>query len=343
MEPMMKVLWHLVRFLVPIILAVPAVFMVLLLVWQNRGSQQVLTAAMAPLTLACGYYLSRWFLPRYEKWVIAGLAALVAVIGVLAFAPAVHYKRVLNATFVMQRGDNRPVPLAQVRPSVPVTVVLADAPREVWSTDKSGGGIRVYHHLLQRAILEALRLPALAWDASVEHYRTSTGPGYTFPINNGTPLPLEQIKREFAKNRFIGAPFDKFAHRPGAAPPDTVITGTVPDEDGGHHVGLIRLQNPFYELKIETRYLEGSLILRGRYALLTGGQDEDPRYASVDYMVRVTGTGASRFRYHPEMQKYISWIETVIDGLARYFDEEERFRPFIQDQTFRHIVKGGPR
>jgi hypothetical protein len=330
------------RGVVLVVAIVLVVVLALAFAWGNRGSDKIATAVLAPLVLALGYYLSRWFLPGSEKWVTACVAALVALVGVLAFTPPFDFKRVMRASFIMRLDTREPIfLLGLMAHQVPVTVTAQGAPKGIWKAEKDNG-IRLYHHFLQRAILEALLRPELAWGTEVERYSNW---GLTFQMKPGATIPGSYLTREFGANRFIAAPFLTYAGDGPAltVPAGTTLSGKVPDEKAsGNETGRIRLENRFYTLTIETRFLSSTNGLYGRYAYLTAGKDHDPRLAAIDYMVRVTGTGSRLFAHHPEMPRYTAWMQTIADGLARTFDNEEGWKVFMDHETVRHIL-GVPR
>src|SRR5438105_964046 len=166
-------------------LAVLTIF-ALALAWENRASEKVWTAVLAPVVLAAGYVLSRWFLPGAESWVTAWLGALVAFAGILAFTPPLQYTRVMMAMFLMRTADRQPVswPRALMPPQLPVMIAMHNAPPHIWTADNDRG-VRVYHHLLQRAILEALRTADVVWGAEGESFANWGG---RFQIAKGTTI-----------------------------------------------------------------------------------------------------------------------------------------------------------
>ncbi len=270
------------------------------LAWQNRGSEKAVTAILAPLVLVAGYYLSRWFVPGSETFVTAGLVALVALVGVIAFTPPASFKRVMGATFLMAAVDRRPVFLPQILPGFPfqrsLTLAMQKAPDNIWSADNDGGA-HVYHHLLQRAILEMLLTPKFWWGTESERYVTSTAQIEMWKPrkNAGVAISAAQITREFAANQFIAAPL-MLQPPPGpalVAPKGTILSGKVPDERvAGNETGVVRLRSRFFELTIETRFSDSGRGVQGRYALMIAGKDRDPRFDYVNYMIRVARSGS---------------------------------------------------
>jgi hypothetical protein len=317
----------------------------LALAWENRESEKVWTAVVAPAVLLIGYFLSRSFLPGAERWVTAWLGALVAIVGVIFFTTPFHHTRVMTAVFLMRTADGQPVflPRALMPSQLPVLMAMQNAPPKIWTAahDRSG---RIYHHLLQRAILEALLMSEMMWGAEGDRFASLAG---RFQVRKGATIPFERIVQEFAGNLFIAAPFRHTPKGGLTVPPSTTISGKVPDESG--MLGHIRLRShlyglPFSELTIETMFSYWRLGLHGRYALITTGQDEGPRiFASVNYTVRVTASGSRFFPHHPEMPKYTAWMQAVADGLARIFDDEERWRGLMENQTVRHVILGNQR
>jgi hypothetical protein len=212
-----------------------------------------------------------------------------------------------------------------------------NASPNVWAAGNDGG-VRVYHHLLQRAILEALLMPEVGWGTKVELFAHF---GSTFEMKKGETISGDQITHEFARNIFIVTPFLAL-HAEGAAltvPPGTRISGTVPDDKvAANRTGQIRLSSRFFDLTIETRMLMRRAVLGGRYALLTGRSWEDPRYGDASYAIRVTATASRVYAHHPEMPKYLAWMQTITDYLARAFDEEERWKVIMENHTLRHTL-----
>jgi hypothetical protein len=321
-----------VAVVVVIAIAIPYIWWI----WENRGSDKFLAAAVTVIAVPIAYSLAdrlphEWMRKALTPFVLAVGATVVAFF----FTEPAESNRVLQARFLMNGLDMTPVEMTGILPNpLEASVLIPALARDKWSAD-GDGGMTVYHHLLQRAILQTL-VQNPEW--ATERYRTNSGFGASyerFQIRSGeqtAEIPVDEIKAIFSQNRFIAAPF------PGNAlhvPAGMKLAGSVASAD---RAGIIALANRYFELNIETRTRSSERFLLGPYARLsTGGATQDPRYWSVTYEVLVKGKARSPRRHNPEIPKLIDWTQRITDRLAGTFDEQERWKVAMQQLTLRHF------
>ena len=306
---------------------------------QNRASEKLLAAAAGVFLLPALYWFAERFLPVWvQKSITPMVAAFGALIAVFLFTAPFQSRRAIGTAFLIDATDIGPVrfsgPLEGVMPiQLDTSVLIPTLPREKWKADNDGG-LLVYHHLLQRGILQNL-VSRADWATEVDRVGSPQGGIYErFQVRMTEPqISTNTINSAFAANRFISAPF----HRQHGlfVPPATTLTAVVP---GPGLVGVIQLENPLIKLRIETHMVSASTVLYGRYARLTTGTNTNPCCGLVQYTIIVTGQGSWLRRHHPDMPKYAQWVQRITDRITESFDEEERWKVAIQQLTLRHLA-----
>src|SRR2546425_2027422 len=273
---------------------VAMVALALVLLYENSTSKDMWTAVQTLLVVIAGTYLARGVRPTLSGLMVPTLTALAAVTTILIFTPTVDKAHSVGTMFLMDTSTRKPV-FIRLMPFQAEVEGIADAvPGHAWKVDNDGG-ILVYHHLLQRAILQYL---VRQQSRRAGHTTTSTcgWPPEIWQEKGASTATIDgdEIKRIFAANRFITAGF--FPHPELVVRKGTRLLGVVPTSEPGHEAGVIELKNPWFDLKIETGFRANIRGIQGNYALLlTGGSARtDPCYSAVAYDISVSGRSQQR-------------------------------------------------
>jgi hypothetical protein len=220
--------------------------------------------------------------------------------------------------------------------------VIGVLPKDAWKADNASG-ILVYHHLLQRAILQYLVFQQSRRAGKMTTSACGREPEIWQERHVSTSvIAADDIKRTFAANRFILAAFFP-PQIELVVPKGTRLLGDVPSNEPGHELGVIELKNYYFDLKIETGFGQSMRGIQGNYARLTsGGADrEDSRFSSLSYGIRVMGKGSPLnrlFPFHADTTTYGDWVQQITKDLTCIFDERERWKFMVDELNFRHLI-----
>jgi len=287
------------------------------IVWMNRASEKIISAVL-PISAAA----------------LIGIFMAVFVFG---GHPATSTR--FPAMFIFKSPENLPVsmPFRHFQPSLILVPLLAKKdPDMVKDNDQ---GATLYHHLLQKAIIDTLAMRyGSNWKAQITRFDTSTGSvTQSGPADNASG-PTKKITRDEMQNLLSS---NKFARlQMGivpelALPPGTTVVVLPPHDDKRlGQVGSIILDNDFIRLSIQTR-LSSWGFLFGGYRLLLGQENDtntDLREATFEINIKHE---YKRLRTgHPEMPQYKAWAEQLTDEIQSEFDEERIWAKTKEDYAF---------
>ena len=302
------------------------------LVWMNRASEKILTAVI-PIA-------------------VAALAGVFIAVFVFGGEPPVNV--VFPASFQYRIENKSPFNLPQVlmgrrfTQSLFAPAMLYKVHPEFFNDPADPNGATLYHHLLQRAIIDWMGMYyRAAWQAEILQFDLPYGREGRFgpaqEISEGSKiLSTEEIARLLQGNKFS----DIHAGIPPqiALPPNTELRISPPQSRAGAlETGEILLENEFCSLSIKT---ESSSWFRGigTYRQLAGMTDEENnRLGTSNYIVRIK-VRFNRLRSgHPKMALYKAWAIQLADELEKQFDEQVIWSKTKEDFIFwKQIEHFGP-
>lgn len=194
-------------------------------------------------------------------------------------------------------------------------------------TDPFAGTL--YHHLLQRAIVEWLeeKYPK-TWEADVFPMTLGETSGYMFQSKQvpSRVFSTDELTKKMADNRFsdITGPFGAIEGFGLAVPKGTELKVSTPHRDQAiGEVSELQLHNSFCTISVETRQ-SMSMSGAGSYKMILG-LDQDQAQDSIktdQYIVIISATFNRFLTGHPEMPKYRKWASDIACGLEDQFDEK---------------------
>ena len=300
------------------------------IVWMNRASEKIVTAVI-PIAVAAlvGIYLAVFVFgglpPISEKFPSSHMYRIKDKIPASAGLPRVlWWRRFTSSLFA-------PAQLARSHP-------------ERFNDQNDENGATLYHHLLQKAIIDWMGMRYRAtWEIEILNLDLPTAVVQQFqPAVDATEpsvtLSTEQIDKLLQGNIFAG--IHTGIPPKLALPPGTQLKIRAPHrEKAGWELGEIILKNNFCNLSIQTRYSSWQRGV-GSYKRLAGLSDEDDQLlATATYIVTINTT-FSRFRSgHPDMPKYESWARQMANELRKQFDEEIIWLRTKEDYLFTQQVR----
>jgi len=218
---------------------------------------------------------------------------------------------------------------------------LFKAHPEFFSNPADSEGQSLYHHLLQRAIIDWMGLTySGTWQVEMLQFDLPIGREGRFePIQGASEkseiLSTEQIEKLLDGNRFANI----HAGIPPriALPPGTRIKITPPQTKTGLETGEILLENEFCSISIKTQF---SSWFRGvgAYKRLAGITDEESdKLATANYVVRINVRFDRLRSNHPKMAMYKTWASELSEGLRRQFDEQVIWSKTKEDFIFSQL------
>ncbi len=288
--------------------AVAAIF-VIWLAWTNRASEKVITAIIA-----------------------AAVALIGAPVAVLLFGDAQPVSEVFPVAFLYEFDSKLPANLPwsisnrRFLASPLAAAELYKQTPESFNDENDKLGIDLYHHLLQRSLVDWLARTG-GWQTETLRFELPFGREERIgPVQDSSGPSLtvtkEQIQGLLKGNKFaaISVPVGGDSMR---LPPNTTLHITPPSQTRTRGVvGEILLENNFCRIEIQT---EGSSWLRslGAYRFLVRmSLEESRKFATSTYVVRITAIFSRLRAGHPDMPKYRRWVKQVADGIRDQFDEQ---------------------
>ncbi len=264
------------------------------LVFINRASEKILTAVF-PI-------------------VVAAIAAIFITVFVISGEPVAT--AVFPSSFIYQKASKMPADLPGViadrrfLPSFFAPVTLHKDHPEFFNDPADENGAILYHHFLQRAIVDWM--------------------GFYYAASQKSKiLSTAEIAELLKGNKF--ADIHANVSRQIALPSDTEVNIRPPQQGSS---GEIHLKNTFCSISIKTEFYFWSAGA-GAYKALGGFTDEDnARLGTATYLVRIKSE-FNRWRSgHPEMALYKAWASKLTEGLRTAFDEQAHWSKAKEDVVF---------
>ena len=276
--------------------------------WMNRNSEKIVSAVI-PISVG----------------------ALVGIfMAVFVFGGTTPTSKEFPVTLFFEAPANTPVSL----PFRPIAPALFHVPEliktEPDALKNSDAAMLLYHHLLQRAIIDNLALRyGHAWRVKINRFETSMGNEMTAQPSDGQELDGRKISGEelqaiLGSNRFgrlSNAQLVKLT-----LPPGTDLRLQPPEISNGSEESSIVMDNPFVRLTLRTRRTSWG-VLFGDYRFLLGEpNDTNTNLRQISFIVSAK-TEFKRLRTgHPDMPKYRAWAHQVVDEIQNEFDEQAIWR-----------------
>lgn len=219
---------------------------------------------------------------------------------------------------------------------------------EYFSDPADSAGDSLYHHWLQRAIVDWLsERYGNSWQVESTFFELPTGGhGQWGPtdaeIKPGKVYSDKDIEAVLNGNKFSSVHSDMA--RQLSVPPNTDFSVEPPHADPKQgQIGKIRLKNKFCEISITTQQ---SSFLRGmgELASLAGlSEEESNRFGTATYRVRISISYSRFLAGHPDMAMYSEWTNGIADGIQKQFDEQIIWSNIKSDYMFhKQVEKLGP-
>jgi hypothetical protein len=287
------------------------------LVWMNRGSEKIISAVI-PISVAA----------------LLGVFLTVFVFGgepteTVEFPTMLAYRA----------ADNIPVILPFRPPNQTPFLVpeLEQSSPELLKDDANG--MVVYHHLLQRSIIETLALRyGQSWDTKILRFETSTGNEMTWgasenSVNSKTLIPWAEIEQNLGGNRFAHARtiFDQGL----VLPPDTTLAIQPPRTDQKFgDISSITIDNPFLRLTIQTRASQWGPLSGGYRAMLGVPKRSVTDLRQANYIISIRKEIKRLRTGHPDMPRYKSWAQQITQELQLEYDEQRIWAKAKEEYLF---------
>jgi hypothetical protein len=296
------------------------------LVWMNRASEKILSAVI-PVA-------------------VAGLAGIIIAVFVFGGEPAIT--AVFPSSFQYRLPSKMPLNLPLVLMSrrfsqslfAPAQLFIVHP--EFFSDPADANGESLYHHLLQRAIIDWMGMTyAGTWQVEVLQFDLPIGREGRFQAIEGASeksekLSTEQIEKLLKGNKFASI----HAGIPPriALPPGTKLTITPPQaKTSFFETGEIFLQNKFCSISIKTQASSWFAGI-GSYKRLAGITDEEnAKLATSNYIVRINVRFDRLRSNHPQMALYRTWASELSEGLKGQFDEQVIWSKTKEDFIFSQL------
>lgn len=286
-------------------------------VWMNRASEKIITAVL-PISAAA----------------LIGIFMAVFVFGGQT-ATTIQFP----AMFIFESPENLPVsiPFRPTQMSLWLVPLLKKNNPELMKDDDQG--TTLYHHLLQKAIVETLAFRyGSTWKANIIRYDVSTGKSEQYGAAEDASGPSEKISREqlehlMTENRFarVSTPMVQELN----LPPGTSIKVSAPHFDPKlGQVSSIILDNDFIRITIETRASNWGVLFGGYRLIMGQANDTNTNLRQASYDVKIRREYKRLRTGHPEMPAYTAWADQVTEELQREFDEQRIWAKSKEDYIF---------
>ncbi len=295
-------------------------------VWMNRASEKILSAVI-PVA-------------------VAALAGLYIAVFVFGGEPATT--TVFPSSFQYRLSSKMPLNLPMVlmnrrfRQTLFAPAMLFKVHPEFFGNPADAEGQSLYHHLLQRTIIDWMGLTYRGtWQVEMLQFDLPVGHEGRFePIQGASEeseiLSTEQIEKLLKGNRFA----DTHAGIPPqiALPPGTKLKITPPQTRTGFlEAGEILLENEFCSISIKTQASSWFAGI-GSYKQLAGiTEEENGKLATANYIVRINVRFDRLRSNHPKMAAYKTWASELSEGLRRQFDEQVIWSKTKEDFIFSQL------
>jgi hypothetical protein len=274
-------------------------------VWQNRGSEKVVTTAGL------------------------GLVGLIgALVAVIVFGAQPPLRKVFSSTYLIKLSNQQPHPLMGTSPRFTYGIYeiqqLTKVHPELFTNLENLPRSTLYHHLLQKNLVDwiAARYPG-SWEieiAPIGLMGEMTEPARP-PDESQTRVTPAQLEEKLSGN-FFSNMLGPLQNTSFSLPPHTMLQVFTPSMKDGLEVGEIELRNPFCMLRVTTRnvtWFRGAGIYKQVLHLSDG---ENSSLATSVYTVRTEVNFSRTLNGNPDMPRYVRWATSISEGLQDQFDEQ---------------------
>jgi hypothetical protein len=240
--------------------------------------------------------------------------------------------------FIFKSPGNLPVqiPFRPLMNSLFLIPQLAKSHPELLRDDTDGA--IVYHHFLQKAIIETLAFRYRnSWQTKILRFDTSTGREMlASPIDAASPgrkLSPKEIEQAQTGNKF--AEVNTVFGTELTLPPETTVRMQPPHVDPRvGEISSIVLDNPFIRVTIQTRQSEFGVLFGGFRLMLGLPNDTNTDLRQANFVITVRKEFKSLRTGHPDMQKYKAWADQLTGELQNEFDEQRIWAKAKEDYLF---------
>jgi hypothetical protein len=321
------------------------------LVYVNRSSEKVVSViSVAVIAVVTPLFMSRLKIGS-EKVLGATLAAVLTVwLSVLVFGGGEPITEEFPACFFYRSQNKMPADLSVLmwpggRFTSPLfyPAQLYRVHPERFNDASDPYGRILYHHLLQKAILEWLHwVYGSSWQPEVTRWDMPLSGNESYSALPGTVGQSEffsanKIESTMGGNWF--AAIHSGYPEEIAFPKATTVTVTPPSHNAEYgESAKIVVRNSFCTLSIDTR---SSFTVSGisEYSLLAGlSPAQDVQYMTSTYVVEAKAQFSRLRGGDPDMPRYVAWAKQLIDELKGRFDERLIWRRTWEDYVVRNQV-----
>jgi hypothetical protein len=321
-EPSMN--WKIVLFFSVYVIAAILIAVAFCLVVMNRASEKVVTTALPIMVVGpIGVILSIWFLGAQEARVT----------------------ETFPTVFMYQRDSKLPANLPwfllarRFYWALSVPAELFKQHPEARADPADPNGWLLYHHLLQRALLDWLgQTYRGTWQVEILSFETPMARQKTIQPAEPTPEPhVVSIDSVLVGNKFAGIRTEISPQI--AVPPDASLTVVPPHFDQKTGVtSEIRIQNKFCTLSIETQEMSMMPGI-GVYGAMAGLSDaENASLTTAAYVIRFKAEFCRWRSGDPEMPKYRQWAKQMATELKAQFDEQAMYQAAKDDYPLLKVI-----
>lgn len=286
-------------------------------VWMNRASEKIISAVL-PISAAA----------------LIGIFMAVFVFGgqsttIVQFPAMFIFKSPENISVAM--------PFRPVQPSLFLVPLLAKTNPDLMKDDDNGATL--YHHLLQKAMIDSLILRySSSWKAKIIRFDTSTGSMTQFGAADDASGPSKKITKDELETLFAGNRFAKLNMSLGSEltlPPGTRVNIEPPHRDQRlGQVSSIVFDNDFVRVIIETRLSNWGVLFGGYRLLLGHANDTNTDLRQVTFDITIKHEYKRLRTGHPEMPQYKAWADQLTEEVQREFDEQRIWAKTKEDYAF---------
>jgi hypothetical protein len=274
-------------------------------VWMNRSSEKIISAVIP----------------------ISAAALLGVFMAVFVFGGEAPETVEFPTTFIFRSSDNLPVMLP-FRPQNHALFLISQLGKsnpDMLKDDAQGSTL--YHHFLQRAIIETLAFRyAGSWETKIVRFDTSLGSQLTAGPAEDASEPKEKISGEELDQKLSG---NRFAQVHTVfnwglvVPPSTTLEIRPPMADQRlGEVSSIIFDNPFVRLTIQTRASQWGVLFGGYRLMLGQPSDTNTDLRQATYVVSIKKEFKRLRTGQPDMPRYRAWAQQIAEELQTEYDEQ---------------------
>lgn len=225
----------------------------------------------------------------------------------------------------------------------PITLLKSQRP-DLLDANKNNFVRNLYHHLLQRSIIDLLiQIYRGSWKAEPLYFKMGS---FAVGRYGGNPKDGEQLEQTILTEREIEAVLrgNWFAQTHVwpprlCLPPKTHLTVAVPPGDTDAQTkGEIEISNRFCTIRISTEIVS-SIRTIGEYRIIAGLSDEEAYHlASNTYLLRAKVSYTKWLAGNPDMKALKQWAEQLVTQVKNNFDEELIWQQ-VKDDELRSYIR----